>query len=234
MKETDLYKPLKKHLEKAGYTVRAEVHGCDLTAVKDGEVVIVELKTSFNLKLVYQAMTRQRLSDSIYVAVPKPKTSLFRSPWKEALHLLKRLEIGLIFLKPAAGKDMSVEIAFHPVPFNRKKNYKKKRALLKEIEARSGDYNLGGSTRTKLMTAYRENSVFIAVCLESLGPSSPAVLKRLGTGEKTQSILYANFYGWFTRIDTGTYIRSDKRKAAVKKYPKLVKTYQKAIADRNR
>jgi len=44
MHETDLFPPIKKHLEASGYTVRAEVRDCDITAFKDDELIIIELK----------------------------------------------------------------------------------------------------------------------------------------------------------------------------------------------
>ncbi len=34
MKESDLYLPLKKFLEKQNYTVKAEVKNCDVVAIK--------------------------------------------------------------------------------------------------------------------------------------------------------------------------------------------------------
>ena len=44
-KETDLYAPVKAMLEAKGYTVKAEVNGCDVVACKDDDpIVIVELK----------------------------------------------------------------------------------------------------------------------------------------------------------------------------------------------
>ena len=55
-KESDLYAPVCEYFESVGYTVQAEVKNCDLVAVKDSETIIAELKTSFCLKLVYQAL----------------------------------------------------------------------------------------------------------------------------------------------------------------------------------
>ena len=57
-RETDLYEPVRRFLEEEGYTVQAEVKGCDVAAVKNGHLVIVELKKAFNLRLVYQARSR--------------------------------------------------------------------------------------------------------------------------------------------------------------------------------
>ena len=48
-KETDLYQPVKSFLEKAGYSVKAEVKSCDLVAMNNNEIINVELKLSFNL-----------------------------------------------------------------------------------------------------------------------------------------------------------------------------------------
>ena len=43
LRETELYPPVKAYLEANGYTVRAEVLGCDVVALKDDDVVAVEL-----------------------------------------------------------------------------------------------------------------------------------------------------------------------------------------------
>ena len=59
--ETDLYPPIKLHLEKLGLEVKGEVCGCDLVALSNGSpelVVIGEMKQSFTLELVLQAVDR--------------------------------------------------------------------------------------------------------------------------------------------------------------------------------
>ncbi len=70
MKETELGKPIETWLEKQGYSVSCEVKNCDIVARKADELLIVELKTRFCLDLVYQAVNRKNLTDSVYVAVP--------------------------------------------------------------------------------------------------------------------------------------------------------------------
>ena len=55
-KESDMYLPIKKYLEAGGYTVTAEVKNADVTAVKGDELVILELKKQFNIKLLFQAL----------------------------------------------------------------------------------------------------------------------------------------------------------------------------------
>ena len=55
--ETDLYPPIKRHLERLGLEVKGEVCGCDLVALYEGSpefVVIGEMKQSFPLELVLQ------------------------------------------------------------------------------------------------------------------------------------------------------------------------------------
>jgi hypothetical protein len=105
---------------------------------------------------------------------------------------------------------MVVSKQFDPIPYQRMKNTRSRRALLTEVADRSGDYNVGGSTKTTLMTAYRENAILIACCLSKLGPSSPKSLRNLGTGDKTTSILSANHYGWFQRVEKGVYELTDQ------------------------
>ena len=60
LRESDLYAPVRDYLEGLGYEVRGEVRGCDIAAVRDGELIVVELKTGFTLELIYQALDRQQ------------------------------------------------------------------------------------------------------------------------------------------------------------------------------
>ena len=72
MKETDLYPPIKAWLQGQGFEVKAEVGALDVMACRAGEdPVIVELKLGFSLALLQQAVARQRVSDWVYVCVPR-------------------------------------------------------------------------------------------------------------------------------------------------------------------
>jgi hypothetical protein len=219
MRETDLYPPLRDHLEAQGYTVRSEVQGCDLTAIRDGELVVVELKQSITAGLLAQAADRQRMTDSVYVAVPPPKRT--GKAWRKLTHLLKRLELGLIVVDSQV-RPPSVRIEFHPVPYRRTKAHKRRKALLREIGGRSADYNQAGAARTQVVTAYRERAIHIAVCLERFGPCTTKRLRELGTGPKTTAICYANVYGWFERTERATYALSNVGREALAHYPELV------------
>jgi hypothetical protein len=217
--ETDLYAPVAELLTAQGYTVRSEVQHCDLTAVKGDELVVVELKRSFSLALLLQATRRQRLTNAVYVALPRPKWS---RRWVGVQHLLRRLELGLILISPN-GRQPRVEIAFHPLPFARKQQRRARAAVLREIAHRSGDYNTGGSTRRKLMTAYREQALRIAALLASRGPMTAVQLRALGTDPKTYSILYGNVYGWFTRVAPATYDLTAQGRKELRQYAGVVK-----------
>jgi hypothetical protein len=59
-KEVELYQPVKSYLEGLGYSVKGEIGGCDLVGLREDDrvVIIGELKLSFNLELVLQAVDR--------------------------------------------------------------------------------------------------------------------------------------------------------------------------------
>ncbi len=219
--ESELYHPIRDYLVAQGYTVRGEVKNCDITATKGDDLVVIELKTRFSTALLVQATQRQRFTDSVYVALPFPDEGIWSKKWRNIQHLLRRLEIGLIFVDPSSAGP-SVQIVFHPLPFDRKRRKDKKRAVIEEIQARSGDYNEGGIVRHEIITAYRENAIHVACCLETHGPLSPRQLRDLGTGPKTQSILYNNHYGWFERVDRGLYGLRSTAKKELEKYSEIV------------
>lgn len=204
LRETDLYVPVRDFLAAQGFTVRAEVHRCDVAATRGDDLVIVELKTGLTLDLLAQAVKRQQLSDTVYLAVPRPATSVNEARIREVCPLLRRLELGLLFVDLGAVPP-SVSVVVQPQPVQRRREAKRRRALLQEFAARSGDFNAGGSTRRPLVTVYREQALFLAVALERFGPLSPRQLRALGAGSKAQAILHGDVYGWFARIDRALY-----------------------------
>src|SRR5688500_20275679 len=69
--ETTLYPPIKRFLEKLGFTVKGEIGGCDLVALSGDDppvVVIGELKLTFNLELILQAVDRAGACDEVWLA----------------------------------------------------------------------------------------------------------------------------------------------------------------------
>ncbi|WP_226035249.1 DUF2161 domain-containing phosphodiesterase [Aquibacillus saliphilus] len=230
IQESDLYKPIQTHFVREGYQVYGEVKDCDMAIVKDDELIIIELKLNLSIDLLIQATKRQRLSELVYIAVPKPKYKPRSKRWTDIRRLVKRLDLGLILVS-FSGKASKTEIIFEPTPTNPKKstgqNKRKRQELLKEIDGRSADFNIGGTTRTQIMTAYRENCIQIACYLDDAGELSPKALTDMGTGKKTASILTKNYYGWFDRIRRGIYVLSAKGKKELKEYPELLSYYRK-------
>lgn len=235
-REEDLYKPVYDYLNGLGYTVRGEVKHCDIAAVRGEELLVVEMKKTLNLDLILQAALRQKLADLVYIAVPKPGRDLFSKRWKDLCYLLKRLQFGLMLV--SLKEDCSfVEVAFEPVPFDmsttKKRNKKKKNELLSEFEARHGDFNTGGSTKKKLMTAYREQAMHVACCLMKYGPLDAKALKALGTDEKkTGTILKNNHYKWFEQMPEGLYGINEKGMQEVTAYAELYEYYMRLIESR--
>ena len=226
--EVDLYQPVKDYFVQEGYEVYGEVNHCDVAAVKESELVIIELKLSLTIDLLIQATKRQRLTNQVYIAIPKPKYSLRSKKWKDSSHLVRRLELGLI-LVTFQGEDIHIEVVHEPAAFDRKKSMqrskKKRESLFSEIERRTGDYNIGGSSQTKILSAYKENCIHIACCLLHNGPLSPKELREMGTGDKTLTILSNNYYSWFERVRRGTYALSDTGKSELQAFPDLMANY---------
>ncbi len=235
--ETDLYPPIADYLQKRGYSVRSEVRDCDVTAVHDDELVIVELKRNFNTELLIQATKRQRMTPLVYVAVPRPPGRL-TAKQKGMLQLLRRLELGLFFVRFSGGGKLhdhekpmkaTAELVFHPEPFQVRKDARARALLLKENALRTGDYNLGGANRRKIITAYREQAIHIACCLDAFGPTSPQKLRQMGTGAQTASILQRNVYGWFERVERGVYRLRPIAKEQILSFPEVVRHYDSLI-----
>lgn len=230
-RECDLYAPIRDYLVENGYTVRGEVRDCDITATRDDDLVIVEMKTGFTTDLMLQATQRQKIADSVYVAVPRPKARDLRSKrWSAIRHLLGRLEIGLIFVDLDRDAPANVEVVLHPAPAARRRSKKARAAILTEMAGRSGDYNHGGSNNRPIVTAYREQAVRIAACLERFGPLTPRRLRDLGCSAKAQRIVHDNHYGWFDRQGTGIYCLKPEGRDALATYAELAEHFSVQIA----
>lgn len=226
IRETDLFDPLRRWLESGGYTVHAEVKHCDIAARRGDELVLVEMKRAITLDLLLQAVARQEVHASVYVAVPRPESENKR--WRQAMRLLRRLELGLLVVCLDTALPR-VEVRFHPIEYERQKRAAATRALLTEMGGRTLNLNVGGQTRRPMMTAYREQALAVAAALERTGPTAPRVLRKMGTSAKTLSILRTNCYGWFERIERGVYALSGEGRAALAAYPDLVAAIRGAL-----
>ena len=216
IRETELYHPVKGLLEGQGYTVKGEVSAADLVAIRDGEEpVIVELKTGFALALFHQAIERQSMTDHVYVAVPRGEGIGFLRALKANRKLCRRLGLGLITVRL---KDGFTEIHEDPAPYRPRPSKPKKARLLKEFAKRVGDPNEGGTTRKRLMTAYRQDALRCAAVLQAAGASRAAEVAKATGVERARAIMYADHYGWFERVETGTYALTPKGAEALTAY----------------
>ena len=155
LRESDLYGPVRDYLAGLGYEVKGEVKDCDVTAMRDGELIVVELKKGFTLELVYQALDRQRVADGVYVAVPLPKRGYMSPQVRDMQSLCRRLELGLIFVGFTSRGIPQVDVAVHPKEASAPRRDKKRRlAVIREHESRTGSVNTGGVSRKKILTAY--------------------------------------------------------------------------------
>ncbi len=207
MTETDLYLPCKELLESLGYDVKAEVGPADILAKKDDYIVIIELKLSISLKLVYQAIDRQKLADKVYVALPKKVLNQTKGNVKYFINLLKRLEIGLIAVHHTYA-EVIVETFGFDLEKSIRSSKKKKEKLLNEFSLRKSDENIGGS-KSKKITHYKEKVIEIAKYLNEFGEKSPKEIM-LYTGYKdAPNILRKNYYLWFYNVSRGLYKLSE-------------------------
>ena len=198
MKETDLYPLLKKYFENQGFLVQAEVNSVDIVAIKDDLVIIVEMKTQLNLKLIYQGCQRQKIGDNVYLAVPRINN---KKTFKERLHILRRLNLGLLIVDM---ENENVEAIIDPIDFVFRKSKKKKQKLLAEMNQRVTNVNVGGTSKSKLVTAYRENVIKIAYCLKD-GEKTIKEIKDITGIKNATSYLQKNYYNWFYRVSRGVY-----------------------------
>ena len=213
--ETSLYLPVKGFLEKAGYVVKGEIGGCDLVGLSADDppvVVICELKLSFNLELILQAVDRAAISDEVWIAAKVSAKGRGREADKRYRDLCRRLGIGMLGISDAG--DVSVIVgSVTPMP---RTNPKRRSRLMREHQKRRGDPALGGSTRTPLMTAYRQQALGCAVALVD-GPLRVRDI-RVGVPEAGK-ILQSNVYGWFERLDRGIYGLTNAGREALVRWP---------------
>jgi hypothetical protein len=212
--ETALYLPVKRFLEKLGFTVKGEIGGCDLVALSGDEppvVVIGELKLSFNLELILQAVDRAAASDEVWLAAKFSERGKGRESDARYRNLCRRLGFGML----AVTKSGAVEVIVSPTTVPRR-DLKRRSRLITEHRKRQGDPALGGSTRAPIMTAYRQQALACASALLH-GPRKVRDLKP--AIPDAPKILLHNVYGWFDRVERGIYSLTDSGRAALKHWP---------------
>jgi hypothetical protein len=201
-REVDLYPPVKAFLEGRGFEVKGEVGGCDVVAVRGEEPpLIVETKLGFTLGLVLQAVDRLRVADRVYVAVPAEAARR-----RGIRPLCRRLGLGLLLIH---GPRRAVEVAVEPGPYRPPRDRRRTVRLLAEHRRRAGDPTPGGATRVPIMTAYRQEAIRVAGALAD-GPATVAALRERAAAPNAGRILARDPYGWFERVERGTYRLRDE------------------------
>lgn len=205
-REDQLYPPIKALLERQGYEVKGEVGPADVVARRGDEPpVIVELKLRFSLSLYHQAVTRQAITDHVYLAVPKPAGKTARRMLKDNLAMCRRLGLGLIVLRADGHGAVGAEVLCDPGPYAPRKSKARQARLLREFDRLAGDPNTGGATRGGIVTGYRQDALRCAAHLAGQGPSRGADVARATGVVQATRLMRENHYGWFDRVATGTY-----------------------------
>jgi hypothetical protein len=209
LQESDLYLPIKNHLQILGFEVKGEIKNCDIVAQKGKQLIIIELKLSLNITLLLQAIDRFSLADTVYIAIPKQCT-LYTKQSKQVKKLIKRLGIGLIIVDIQKTAQY-VEVVFDPQDYTPRKNKRKQSVLLKEFTLRIGDTQKGGSTRAKAgLTAYRQRCIRVAEYLSKHPTAKGMDIKKAIGEEQASNFLSKDYYGWFEKVDRGIYQLSNK------------------------
>ncbi|MUT64377.1 hypothetical protein GOM71_00320 [Paenibacillus sp. NEAU-GSW1] len=235
-KEEELYKPIKAYYEQRGYTVKSEVLHCDLVAMlPDGsDAVIVEMKKTFNLALLLQGIERLRINDNVVLAVERnrKKSGAHNQRFSDITELCRMLGIGFMTVTFFKTKAPVIEMLCEPGEMPQRGIRRKKQArLLQEFRERSGDYNVGGSTGRKLVTAYREKALRIAYALQRNGMLSPSKITAITGSAKTGDMLRSNYYGWFERVERGKYRLLPSGSAALEEYAEVIAEWVAALPE---
>jgi hypothetical protein len=213
--ETSLYLPVKRFLEKLGFTVKGEIGGCDLVALSGDDpalVVVGELKLTFNLELILQAVDRAGACDEIWIAAKLSTRGKGRESDARYRNLCRRLGFGMLGVISTG----EVEVLVKPPTTAPRRNPKKRSRLVAEHNRRKGDPVMGGSTRSPIMTAYRQQALACASALAD-GPRRVRDLRR--DIPDAGKILLHNVYGWFDRAERGIYVLTDAGRAALQRWP---------------
>jgi hypothetical protein len=216
--ETSLYLPVKAFLEAAGLVVKGEIGSCDVVGLSDGDppvVVVCELKLSFNLELILQAVDRAAICDEVWIAARVSAKGRGRESDKRYRDLCRRMGIGMLGVADS-GEVSVIVSAVSPMP---RTNPKRRTRLVKEHKRRQGDPVPGGGSRAPIMTAYRQQALICAALLAQ-GLVRPRDMKTVAP--QAGRIMLDNVYGWFDRQGKGVYALNEAGEAALLRWPQTV------------
>lgn len=231
LKESDLFEPLKSYFEENGYKGDGEVGSIDLYLEKDGYTTAVELKKTLDFKSVQQAALDQKTCDFVYIGIFRPR-DLYSGSGRDKLYILKRLGIGLICVSPKSGLIEVVCEPFVSEISNFQKYHKDKTESLKnEFRNRRIKSNTGGVNKTRLITAYKEESLLVLFYMVKLGGTAKSgEICKLTDNKNATRILYNNFNGWFDKLGKGLYSVNQNGLQALEEYGDVI---SKLVPDDN-
>jgi hypothetical protein len=172
-------------------------------------VVIGELKLSFTLELVLQAVDRASSADEVWLAARISKRGKGREADARFRNLCRRLGFGMLGID-ARG---DVEVLVSPDAALPRRDAKRRSRLVEEHRRREGDPAEGGQTRRPILTAYRQRALACAAALRG-GPTPTKALRPVAPD--ATKILYDNVYGWFAPVSRGTYALTESGRVALK------------------
>ena len=215
--ETSLYGPVKRYLETLGFSVKGEVCGCDLVALRGDEqpmVVIGELETVLQLDLVLQAVDRTAACDDVWLAVGAAARGRLRDP--RVRKLCRLLGFGLLGVSASGAVDVLVE----PKPWRPRRDSRRRARLVNEHRLRIGDPAVGGSTRQPITDGVSPTGA----CRCRFSRTRPRRTSELRPiVPNAASILLRNFYGWFIRIERGVYKLTSEGSMALARWEPAVR-----------
>ena len=207
--ETALYLPVKRFLEKLGFTVKGEIGGCDLVALSGDDppiVVIGELKLTFNLELILQAVDRAGACDEVWLAAKLSARGKGRESDARYRNLCRRLGFGML----AVTNTGDVEVIVKPATTAPRRNPEE--ALAADQGASSGARAIrrwAAATRAPIMTAYRQQALACAAALSG-GPRRVKDLRDRDAGRRQD---FAAQCLWLVRSRRARHLRADRCRA---------------------
>src|SRR3546814_11801866 len=124
------------------------------------------------------------MTDAVYLAFPADSAG---DAWKRRRRTLiktcRRLGVGILVLHARPGGGHAVVPELDPVPYRPRPDKRRRARLLREFANRVGDPNTAGSTRVKIVTAYRPDALRLAAALaggEARAVAASSVERRVG------------------------------------------------------
>jgi hypothetical protein len=167
-----------------------------------------------------QGVDRLALSPLVYLVVPRPagRTRALRPDARSVRKLCRRVGLGLMLI---GGRGV-VEVIEDPVPYRPRQEKRRSNLMLGEFERRLGDLNVGGSSRTPLVTAYRQDALRCVRALAAAGPMRLRELRVASGVTAAAPIIQRNVYGWFDRVARGTYRLTSAGEQALERFAEVI------------